>query len=246
MQRAWHRNLKEFLYGSKTYKRNTPIIFYHATRAKNFEVFKIDKNGCIFFSTSPQVALSFTNLNYYFKATVNEEHIYPVYLYTNKIFDTCDISCIKEITPFLSNELKNIVFSFMKKQLLDHYPSISSSVLEHLQKDEHREGLLEELRSDARVMPEALRLFSSFYNHSHEETLHLLQRQISSEAGWVFFEKVYPELITYIQSLDYDSFVTMENVNTKFDFNIAIFSPNQIKSIYNCGKFDKKSDSILD
>lgn len=240
-----NRCLKDYLCGSQTLKKNKPIVFYHATRADSFDVFKTDKNGCIFFSTSPEIALSFTNLSYYYKNADGSEHIYPVYLYAKKIFDTLNPDCIEDIEPYLKKNLEIIIYSFLRKQLVEHYPTLYISIMEHVKKEDYRLTLIEELRNEKRVMPDSLELFESFFLKGKEYTLKLLKQQISSEIGWIFFEKVHPDLITHIQNLNYDSFVTIENVRSKFNFNIAVFSPNQIKSLYNFGFFDKKSDSIM-
>lgn len=217
--------LSEFLKNSITFKKNgTPIVFYHAsTFREKIHKFNLDSNGCLFFSTSADVA---TNIVISYKKLDNilGLNIYPVYLNISKPFDPMCESTINLIYDFVESyyiKIKERVKSFI-------YRKLDLLNLEELNKYEN----IQESESLIRLISQDIMNIYKL-KENKKEFIEQILTVLSKQNGWMIFEYFLPELIAFIKELNFDSIITYENCQDNLDFNVVVFTDDKVLSVFN-------------
>jgi hypothetical protein len=203
-----------------------PRLFYHGS-IKDLEKFKKGTADAIFFAPNPGPMQTFINYKVY-KAQMNQESInnqgvvYPVYINAKNIFDFENPSHVEQVVEEVMRGAKSKLFGITKKVFLRPYYSVKTPT---------DEGVEEEFF----VAPESVIAPLKYSKEAFKEKLEL--------GHWPTFET--GEVIEAIKKLGFDSFFVTELFGGQLYKNVAVFSPNQIKSaVGNNGLFEPQDPRI--
>lgn len=203
-----------------------PRLFYHGS-LKDLERFKTGTADAIFFAPNPGPMQTFIN----YKVTqaqiglggmTNAGVVYPVYLNAKNVFDYENPEHVDAVVKEVMKGAKGKVFGIGKKVLLRPYYSVKTPTAE---------GVEEEFF----VAPESVVKPLKYSEDGLRDHL--------ADGYWPAFET--GEVIDAIKKLGFDSFMVQENFGGQFYKNVAVFSPNQIKSaVGNNGLFEPQDPRI--
>jgi len=203
-----------------------PRVFYHGS-IKDLEKFKKGTADAIFFAPNPGPMQTFINYKVY-KAQMNQESInnqgvvYPVYINAKNIFDFENPAHVEQVVEEVMRGAKSKLFGMTKKVFLRPYYSVKTPT---------DEGVEEEFL----VAPESVIAPLKYSKEAFKEKLEL--------GHWPTFET--GEVIEAIKKLGFDSFFVTELFGGQLYKNVAVFSPNQIKSaVGNNGLFEPQDPRI--
>lgn len=202
-----------------------PRVFYHAS-LKDIEKFKQGTADAIFFAPNSGPMMTFINYK------VNQEKmaekkaaygtVYPVYINAKNVFDYENPEHVDALVNQVMQGAKFSLIGAMKKAILHPYYSIKTPV----------EGGVEE---EFFVAPESIAEPLKFSKEGLREKMAM--------GWWPIFET--GEVINAIKKLGFDAFHVQENFGGRFYKNVAVFSPNQIKSaVGNNGLFEPQDPRI--
>lgn len=216
-------NFKQWFGNSKVVNEDgTPKVMYHGSkRLSNIVEFKpMDGKSWYFFTDSENEAWRYSG--------DNKGNIGKFYIRAEKIFNP----------RTLSEEEKTKVDEFLRensKYLINQYSKDTLNML-----DEDWESYSEELTPNQRE-----ELYSSNggwvmrFMDRFDIVKHLLYYNLDN---YIMLESELMQ--NYIKENGYDSFATLESGGN--DFNIAVYNPNQIKSVNNKGQYSKNNDNIYE
>jgi hypothetical protein len=193
-----------------------PRVFYHGSR-RNVEKFKTGTADAIFFSPStiPPNIFIIKKVEELGENT-NSGVVYPVYINAKNVFDYENKEHVNKLVDQVMRGAKFKVFSNIKKVVLHPYYSV---------KMPNEEGGVDE---EFYVAPESLIEPKKYSKEGLREKL--------MSGYWPVFET--GEVIDAIKKLGFDGFFITEAARGQFYKNVAVFSPNQIKSaVGNNGMF---------
>jgi hypothetical protein len=216
-------NFKRWFGNSKVVNEDgTPKVMYHGSpNLKNIVEFKPKGNKqWYFFSDSSDEAWRYS--------VHNTENIGKFYIRAEKIFNP-----IK-----LSDEEKIKVEKFLEENatyLINQYSQDTLNLL-----DEDWESYDKDLTDEQR---------EELYNSTGGWVMRMIEKKDIIKHLFYYNLDNYIMLESdlmqkYIRENGYDSFTTLESGGN--DFNIAVYSPNQIKSVNNRGTFSLKSNNIYE
>jgi len=206
-----------------------PRMFYHGS-LKDIEAFKRGTADAIFFAPSPEPMNVFIN----YKVTqdaYNEKPyafgaVYPVYINAKNVFDYENPEHVDAIVDEVMQNAKSSSIGIIRKAVLHPYYSVKTPT---------EKGVEEEFL----VAPEAIVEPRKFSKDALKEKL--------QQGDWPTFET--GEVINALKKLGFDGFHVQENFGGRFYKNVAVFSPNNIKSaVGNNGQFspnDKRTQHAL-
>jgi hypothetical protein len=206
-----------------------PRMFYHGS-PKDIEAFKRGTADAIFFAPSPEPMNVFIN----YKVTqdaYNEKPyafgaVYPVYINAKNVFDYENPEHVDAIVDEVMQNAKSSSIGIIRKAVLHPYYSVKTPT---------EKGVEEEFL----VAPEAIVEPKKFSRDALKEKL--------QKGYWPTFET--GEVINALKKLGFDGFHVQENFGGRFYKNVAVFSPNNIKSaVGNNGQFspnDKRTQHAL-
>lgn len=202
-----------------------PRVFYHAS-LKDIEKFKQGTADAIFFAPNSGPMMTFINYKVTQEQMAEKKAaygaVYPVYINAKNVFDYENPEHVDALVNQVMKGAKFSLIGAMKRAILHPYYSVKTPV----------EGGVEE---EFFVAPEAIAEPLKFSKEGLREKM--------ASGWWPIFET--GEVIDAIKKLGFDAFHVQENFGGRFYKNVAVFSPNQIKSaVGNNGLFEPQDPRI--
>jgi len=195
-----------------------PRVFYHGS-LKDIEKFKRGTADAIFFAPSARPINTFINFKLTYEQRAKGEMLgtaYPVYINAKNVFDYENPEHVDALVEEVMKGAKMFVFKGGRKVVLHPYYSVKTPLPEGGEEEEFL------------VAPESVIEPRKFSKEGLREKI--------ADGNWPTFET--GEVIAAIKKLGFDGFQVQENFGGQFYKNVAVFSPNQIKSaVGNNGQF---------
>lgn len=200
----------------------SPKIMYHGSpNLKNIVEFKPKGNKqWYFFSDSEAEAWRYSGHK--------NENIGKFYIRAEKIFNPIELSDDEKVKV---NKFLDDNSSYLIKQYSKDILSLLDEDWEHYDKNLTNSQIEELHNSDGGWVVRMM--------NTNDIVKHLFYYNLDN---YLILESDLMQ--EFIKSNGYDSFTTLESGGN--DFNIAVYSPNQIKSVNNKGSFSKNNDSIYE
>jgi hypothetical protein len=222
-------------------KDGVPAIWYHGT-AQNISVFRAKQAGAIFITPEPRFAEAFTDASRNWMAknywkVLSEDEIKAARGEAAKAIRATykKNKTDREYAETLIEEIENDEAygeseDFLMAAIVDQLPSGPNIMPMYVraerpfdfEKKEDREAVAAEMLKQGQIEPGMIGLY----------------RRAFDQGEWGIIEQ--PEVQDAIRALGYDSFYVSET-GVK---NLAVYDPNQLKSIYNSGEWGRDVNEI--
>lgn len=248
-------NFVKWFGGSKVVGEDgEPLVVYHGTRSGGFDTFNTD-NGA-FFAPSKEAAKSYTSLRQSqslgSKKVSNPPKIFEVYLKLLNPLDLTEYNTDEKILLYNAGWIGNQKESAEKLRSILGSPS-DAKIKEALIETGYNDKLLKNLYHNDPAIYMAKEIFrisetDSFRGATSHNLISAFKYKVI-KGQEVFQERVDKTVKSFLEKLGFDgilfndtdvgSFGNQNNIKVS-----VVFSPTQIKSIYNVGTFDPNNPDI--